>query len=205
MFRPTHNQDRLIHFLADIRSLPSLLEQITFLARLRDPNTGVYHTPAIPERSRAEDVHRTLSLLHEKAFRRWVGLSLEGKKTDLELYLSGFGPSRPNVIRTWLNIESYRMLIPGSSPLSDRRLFWGDLKILLELLAVELRLLSPAGEPAVTDKTLLSVKQVAAMLNMPPRTLRLWAATGGIPAIKAGRQWRFRRHDIQRWLRERST
>lgn len=205
MIRSGPNQDRLSLLVADIRSLHSLLEQIAYVARLRDPDTGVYGSPAIPERPRAQEVHLALCHLHEKLFRKWLNLSLEGQKADLELYLAGFGPDRPAVIRTWLNLESYRMLVPGSASPAERGLFFRDLKILLELHAIALRDPSDEDDVAVKDSRMLTLKEVAAMLQISQRTLRLWAATGDIPAIKAGRKWRFLRVGIQRWLRARSS
>lgn len=205
MIRSGSTQDRLRLLVADIQSLPSLLAQIAYLARLRDPDTGVYRSPAMPERPRAQELHLALCHMHENCFRKWLNLNLEGQKADLESYLAGFGPDRPAVIRTWLNLESYRLLVPGSASAAERGLFFGDLKILLELHAIALCDPSDKDDAAVKDSLLLALKEVSAMLQIPQRTLRLWATTGYIPAIKAGRKWRFRREDIQHWLRERSS
>ena len=45
----------------------------------------------------------------------------------------------------------------------------------------------------------LLVHHVAKRLGVPPRTVRYWAATGRIPAIKAGPKiWKFQRSDVER-------
>ena len=48
---------------------------------------------------------------------------------------------------------------------------------------------------------LLTVAAVAKWLGMAPRTVCLWAACKEIPAIKIGRQWRFRESELLEWLR----
>ncbi len=47
---------------------------------------------------------------------------------------------------------------------------------------------------------LLSTAEIARWLGVSPRTICLWAECGEMPAIKVGRQWRFREEDVRRWL-----
>lgn len=49
---------------------------------------------------------------------------------------------------------------------------------------------------------LLNTASVAQWLSVSPRTICLWAECREIPAIKIGRQWRFREEDLRRWLEE---
>ena len=44
----------------------------------------------------------------------------------------------------------------------------------------------------------LRTAEVASRLNVAVRTIRLWAECGVVPALKIGRQWRFRAADIQK-------
>jgi len=46
----------------------------------------------------------------------------------------------------------------------------------------------------------LSTATVARWLVISPRTVCFWAECGEIPALKIGRQWRFREEEIRRWL-----
>ena len=48
------------------------------------------------------------------------------------------------------------------------------------------------------DDALLRTEKVASRLQVAVRTIRLWAECGVVPALKIGRQWRFRAADIQR-------
>lgn len=47
---------------------------------------------------------------------------------------------------------------------------------------------------------LLTTAAVARWLGVSTRAVCLWAECKEIPAIKIGRQWRFRQEDLARWL-----
>jgi len=47
---------------------------------------------------------------------------------------------------------------------------------------------------------LMTTAAVAKWLGISTRTLCLWAECKEIPAIKIGRQWRFRESDLAAWL-----
>ncbi|HUB33411.1 MAG TPA: helix-turn-helix domain-containing protein [Bryobacteraceae bacterium] len=47
---------------------------------------------------------------------------------------------------------------------------------------------------------LLTTAAVARWLGVSTRAVCLWAECKEIPAIKIGRQWRFRQEDLTRWL-----
>jgi excisionase family DNA binding protein len=49
---------------------------------------------------------------------------------------------------------------------------------------------------------LLDVAEAAKLLRIHPKTLRLKARRGVIPAIQIGRVWRFRASALNRWLDE---
>ena len=47
---------------------------------------------------------------------------------------------------------------------------------------------------------LLTTEAVSKWLGLSTRTLCLWAECEEIPAIKVGRQWRFRQSEVADWL-----
>ncbi len=51
----------------------------------------------------------------------------------------------------------------------------------------------------------LSTAAVARWLGISPRTVCFWAECGEIPALKVGRQWRFREEELQTWLNTTKT
>lgn len=49
---------------------------------------------------------------------------------------------------------------------------------------------------------LLRTEEVARWLDISPRTIRLWAECSELQAVKVGRQWRFKKEDVLRWLND---
>src|SRR3989454_7896858 len=56
------------------------------------------------------------------------------------------------------------------------------------------------GENMERDDRLMTVKELAAYLNLNERTVLKLAADGPMPAVKVGNQWRFRKAMIDAWL-----
>jgi len=58
----------------------------------------------------------------------------------------------------------------------------------------------PIQKPSSNQEPLLNTAAVAKWLGVATRTLCLWAECKEIPAIKIGRQWRFREVELREWL-----
>jgi len=56
-------------------------------------------------------------------------------------------------------------------------------------------------EQLTFNEPLLTTAAVAKWLGISTRAVCLWAECKEIPAIKLGRQWRFRRDELSDWLR----
>ncbi len=54
-----------------------------------------------------------------------------------------------------------------------------------------------------TENEIMTLEEVAAYLRLKPQTIYKWAQEKRIPAAKLGKEWRFRRSIIDRWLDER--
>jgi excisionase family DNA binding protein len=52
------------------------------------------------------------------------------------------------------------------------------------------------------DHEILTLEEVALYLRLKPQTIYKWAQERRIPAVKLGKEWRFRRRVIDRWLDE---
>jgi excisionase family DNA binding protein len=174
-----------------------------YLASLRDPNSGAYRHPSVSQGPEKGGLSRLFQAMHKEAFDAWLNYGLEEQRADLELYFSSLDCSKQTAVQTWLDLESYRSLVPGSASSADRLLFVGDLEVVLKIMAREIPQLSTATEPCSPDGPLLSTKAVSEWLGVSSRTLRLWAESDEIPAVKVGRQWRFRRQDVREWLKRR--
>jgi excisionase family DNA binding protein len=51
----------------------------------------------------------------------------------------------------------------------------------------------------------LTTEEVLGYLNITPRTIYRLIRKGELPAIRIGRQWRFRRVDLDRWVERQSA
>ena len=49
---------------------------------------------------------------------------------------------------------------------------------------------------------ILTLEEVALYLRLKPQTIYKWAQEKRIPAVKLGKEWRFRRSILDRWLNE---
>jgi len=54
---------------------------------------------------------------------------------------------------------------------------------------------------SLNHEPLMTTAAVSRWLGVSTRTLCLWAECKEIPAIKIGRQWRFRESELAGWLR----
>ena len=57
--------------------------------------------------------------------------------------------------------------------------------------------------PNTPDHEILTLEEVAHYLRLKPQTIYKWAQERRIPAVKLGKEWRFRRSILDRWLNER--
>lgn len=49
---------------------------------------------------------------------------------------------------------------------------------------------------------ILTLEEVAAYLRLTPQTIYKWAQERRIPGVKLGKEWRFRKSILDRWLDE---
>jgi len=52
------------------------------------------------------------------------------------------------------------------------------------------------------ENEILTIEDVASYLRLTPQTIYRWAQEKRIPAVKLGKEWRFRRSIIDAWLDE---
>ena len=56
--------------------------------------------------------------------------------------------------------------------------------------------------PNSPDHEILTLEEVAHYLRLKPQTIYKWAQERRIPAVKLGKEWRFRKSILDRWLDE---
>jgi excisionase family DNA binding protein len=52
----------------------------------------------------------------------------------------------------------------------------------------------------LNEHSFLTTEEVLTYLKVNPRTIYRLIRTGELPAVRIGRQWRFRRADLDMWL-----
>jgi excisionase family DNA binding protein len=57
-------------------------------------------------------------------------------------------------------------------------------------------------ESTPSDGEILTIEEVASYLRLKTQTIYRWAQGSRIPAVKLGKEWRFRKSIIDRWLEE---
>jgi excisionase family DNA binding protein len=56
-----------------------------------------------------------------------------------------------------------------------------------------------------TNSAFLTTEEVLSCLKVNPRTIYRLIKTGDLPAVRIGRQWRFRRADLDAWIDRQRT
>ena len=56
------------------------------------------------------------------------------------------------------------------------------------------------NERRLAPNEILTIDEVAEYLRLTPQTISKWAQEKRIPAVKLGKEWRFRRSVIDKWF-----
>jgi excisionase family DNA binding protein len=56
------------------------------------------------------------------------------------------------------------------------------------------------NERRLAPNEILTIDEVAGYLRLTPQTIYKWAQEKRIPAVKLGKEWRFRRSVIDKWF-----
>lgn len=108
--------------------------RLIFLASTRDYNTGRYYHDGLTFRFSQEVAEKALAETHQEVFLNLALGSLEHLVEQLQLYLHSAGPEPKDIIRTWENLEPYRVAIPLDSHPLTARLFLANVKIALAIV-----------------------------------------------------------------------
>jgi hypothetical protein len=138
MSGPHHAAGDLL--VGDVIGLRSILEiesaygRLVYLASLRNSDSGRYEHFGL-ESDAGIDLDLSLRRLHEFVFREWVSYSLERKKADIELYISGLDSIDPaDLVDAWLRMTPYKNLVPAAIRGPERKRHISDFEAILGLL-----------------------------------------------------------------------
>jgi hypothetical protein len=123
-------------WIRDLSQIETFYGRLVYLAALRNPDSGRYeHFGSAPGSSSSVMASRNLKRIHETIFRDWVGLSLEHKKADIELYVGSIDQGeRRLLVDAWLRLTPYKNLVPASVQGPERQRHVSDFEAILGLL-----------------------------------------------------------------------
>lgn len=117
-----------------LAGIPSYPGRLAYLASLRNIHSGVYEHFGLAQRIGESEADRLLRGSHVEIFQEWLCFGLERQKRELEEYLSDLPGDKRGIVATWLSIEPYGAWIPADSRDVERRLYYTDLSVVLELV-----------------------------------------------------------------------
>ncbi len=118
----------------ELSHIETFYGQLVYLANLRNPDNGRYEHYG-SESTLSSTTNQELARLHEEIFRKWLTISLERKKADLEVYIAGIEFTDPaELIDTWLRLTPYKNLVPAAIQGPERRKHISDFEAILGLL-----------------------------------------------------------------------
>ncbi len=114
--------------------IPTIYGRLTYLASLRDANSGLYRHHGLSDAFGRENSSNALKDSHEQVFREWLGLSISEKHEDLIRYIGSLDHPPEVVVNHWLQSRIHESQPPNSAQELERSLFCIDLEALLETL-----------------------------------------------------------------------
>jgi hypothetical protein len=110
------------------------LDRLIYLASMRDYNTGLYVHQGLAARFSSEVACEALADCHRESFRELTSLELKDLTEQLNVYMRSTGTGADDFLRTWRELEPYRVAVPvGTDSLAAQFLF-SNLKVALAIL-----------------------------------------------------------------------
>jgi hypothetical protein len=122
-----------------LSSIPSNFGRLISVAMQRDIGSGRYRSRWLEGSYSDASIHEALGFCHEELLDRILEMTLEEQEKDLRLCLSSITQPPATVAARWLEDEFYRLLVPFSASAYRNDLFCSNLRVLLSLIASELR------------------------------------------------------------------
>jgi hypothetical protein len=120
-------------FKHTLSRIPTVYGRLSYLASLRDPNSGVYRHHGLFLAFGREESTQALESSHEGLFLTWLTLPLAAKNEDLAAYMATLDDPHVMVVRHWKQSRIFRTYIPQRATLAETELFISELDVLLEL------------------------------------------------------------------------
>lgn len=127
--------DRLSVFLdRALSSLSRPFEQLVFLSSLRDAYTGRYLHEGWATIASEEDIHRKAKRVHTATLKTVLETPLEELCAELRDHFRSLGDNETEMVILWLDVESFREMLPSDCDRLDRDLFISQMRAALKVL-----------------------------------------------------------------------
>ncbi len=120
-----------------LSGISTILGRLAYLATLRNANTGIYEHFGLAERIGTGETDRIIRKSHLETFHQWLCFSLERQKEELESYFQELSGDQREILSNWLYLGPYAAWVPAESRDVERKLFYSDLEMILELIRNE--------------------------------------------------------------------
>jgi hypothetical protein len=120
-----------------LRGISTYPGRLAYLASLRSIHSGVYEHFGLAQKVGEGEVDRLLRNSHIELFQEWLCFGLERQKEELEEYFSELPGDKREIIAAWLSIEPYSAWVPADSRDVERKLYYTDLSVVLDLLRAD--------------------------------------------------------------------
>jgi hypothetical protein len=114
--------------------IPCELARLIYLASTRDYNSGTYHHEGLSTRYRRQDARTALERAHRESFYRLASMPLADLVEELNSYMQASREDAGGFIRTWQELEPYRVAVPMEVESTNAKLFLSNIRIALEVL-----------------------------------------------------------------------
>jgi hypothetical protein len=112
----------------------SALDRLIYLASMRDYNTGLYVHQGLAARFSAEVACEALADCHQECFRELIFLGLKDLTEQLNAYMRSTGTGADDFLRTWRELEPYRVAVPVGTDSLVAQFLFSNLKVALAIL-----------------------------------------------------------------------
>jgi len=117
--------------------IPTVFGQISYLASLRDSNSGIYKHHGLAAAFGRDESIRALRESHEGTFQHWLRMPLAERTEDLRAYLQSLEEAETVVAGYWLTSSHAALQVPSSAHPMERELFRQDVETLLKIIRNE--------------------------------------------------------------------
>jgi hypothetical protein len=114
--------------------IPTLFGRLSYLASLRDPNSGIYNHHGLGDIFGRDEARRALGETHSQIFQEWLNLPLSAKRDDIHEYLSGVDDPPSALVDYWTKTGIAGTYLPPTAHEAEKELFVREFAVLVETL-----------------------------------------------------------------------